>query len=50
MERKDEKRKMSTEELCSQPVDPDLESWEEMCPGFAEQCNYNPDAKKTEKS
>ena len=40
------KNKLSLEELCSQPVDPNDDSWEEQLPDFAKECNYCLEAAK----
>ena len=46
------KKKMSTEELCAQPADPEVyeDSWEKQLPNFAKDCNYCPEAQRTRQS
>ena len=46
-----EKKMMTLEELCSQPVDPEEyeDSWEKQLPDFAKDCNYCPEAEKYRK-
>ena len=46
------KKKMSIEELCAQPADPEVyeDSWEKQLPNFAKDCNYCPEAQRTRQS